>query len=137
MDLASPDGRIPNFFQVQFPLNLIYILAFIFYRAFLFFFESKNNTLSVLSIIVMSLAGGLIIDSDKLYMYIFIIPLILSSCIQYLLSREKKHLNLLAIGVLSVLTYKIDQNIPGRIFLYAAPGIKSPGIGVKIFLHRL
>lgn len=129
----------PTFFSgsVSFELN-IHIGIYLFSCLSLLYFEHKKNDITIPVVVFMSIAGGLLIDSDKLYMYIFTIPLILSSCVQVLLKKETKYLRLLLVGLLSVLFYKLYQEFSSYFFLYTVPGIKPPEIAnYTLFMKNL
>lgn len=58
---------------------------------------------------VFSLIWGIIMVSDNYYMYMFIAPLITISLINYLVSREKKYLKLVALGIISLLFFYLFE----------------------------
>lgn len=124
-----PTVIIPTVFSgsVSFELN-IHGGIYLFSALILFFLEKKQNNISTLSSILLSIACGLLIDSDKLFLYILIIPLFAASALHYLLSKEKKYLLISAMSIGSICIYKLYPVIADEFFLYEVPGIQPPEI---------
>lgn len=60
---------------------------------------------------IFSLIWGIIMVSDNYYMYMFIAPLIVISLINYLVSREKKYLKLVTLGIISLLFFYLFEYV--------------------------
>lgn len=112
----------------------IYLLAVI----FIYYLNKVQFKPSLTAMAAISLTSGVVIDSDKLFLYIFTIPLLLSSIFHAAIYRDKSLFRVAFIGVASILIYKLVSHIFSGYFLYTVPGLNPPQIAsLDVFKNNL
>lgn len=94
--------------------------------AFLYYINRHKGNISFTAVFLMSLISGVVIDSDKLFLYIFTLPLLLSAALHMFLSRSTMLVRVLLMAILSVVFYKLSSLAFKEYFLFTVPGLKPP-----------
>ncbi|MDQ0548153.1 hypothetical protein QF014_000501 [Pantoea agglomerans] len=127
--LVAPVILIPTYFSIANAIELnihggIYLLSV----ACLYLLSNESLKSPISKLLIASLLCGIFAESDKLIVFIFIIPCFISSSIHYVLQRKNKDLIIALACCLSILIYKIASLILPLYFKYDVPGIGGQSI---------
>lgn len=122
----APVILVPSFFSVANSIELnihggIYLLS----MTCIYLISKEKTKAPALTLILFSLICGVVADSDKLILFILVIPCFISSAVQYLLKRQNKDFILALASCLSVISYLIASLTLPLYFNYSVPGIGS------------
>lgn len=127
--LIAPVVLIPSFFIIANAIELnihggIYLLSMI----CLYCISKESLRSPLIKLLIASLLCGIFAESDKLIIFIFIIPCFISSSIQFAVKRQNKDFIIALACCLSIMVYLILSLALPSFFDYNVPGIGSQSI---------
>lgn len=127
--LIAPVILLPTFFSIANAVELnihggIYLLSVV----CLYLLSSESLKSSIVKLLLVSLLCGIFAESDKLLIFIFIIPCFISSSIHYFFKKKKQDLLIALACCLSIIFYKVASIILPLYFEYDVPGIGGPTV---------
>lgn len=127
--LITPIILVPTKFTVANADQLnIHIGIYTLSALALIIFNKKESSLSFFTIFLISLLFGAFAESDKLILFIFILPVLLSSLFHSLIYKKYSYLKLTIFSVLCLIFYKIFGVLNYNLFEYITPGIGRQGL---------